>query len=146
MIAIGADTTVVDNAGRGVLHWIAIQGSNEMASFVLDVVQDLQVDEPDDGGDTPLHLAAYYGHLPIVRMLVRRGAEALRQNACGFTPCELAESRRQWHVVTYLCEYKLLQEDRTSGGDAKLIELIRPCNQARANQVRKLEASEKPKK
>lgn len=146
MIAIGADTSVLDNSGRGLLHWCAIEGNHELLSFVFDVVQELQIDEPDDGGDTPLHLAAYHGHLPAVRMLVRRGAEALRQNACGFTPCELAESRRKWHVVTYLCEYKLLQEDQANERQAKLIDLVRPCNQARATQVWKLAKAEGPPK
>jgi len=138
MIAIGADAHILDNSGRGILHWIAIEGNAEMAGFIFDVVQELHFDEPDDGGDTPLHLAAYHGHLPLVRMLVRRGADPLRPNACGFTPSQLAESKRKWHVSTYINEHKLLQEDQANASAAKLMDLIRPCNAIRANEVKRL--------
>merc|ERR1719311_895752 len=63
------------------------------------------------GGDSPLHLAAYHGHLVVVRLLVRKGADPAMENGGGFTPQQLAESRRMWPVVNYLTNYRHQQLD-----------------------------------
>jgi len=146
MLAIGANSQALDDSGRGILHWIAIEGNVEIANFVFETVPDLLFDEPDDGGDAPLHLAAYHGHLPIVRLLVRQGADILACNARDCTPVQLAESRRKWHVVTYLSEPKLLQEDQANAKPPKLLDLIRPCNQDRLTQMKEANDPLKAKK
>lgn len=144
LIAIGADPMMADFSGRGLLHWLAIEGNAEMANYVFDTVPDLQTDVADKGGDTPLHLAAYHGHLPIVRLLVRAGVEVSRENAGGFTAYQLAEAKRMWHVTTYLAEYRLQQEDVANKETMQIKDLLRPCNVHRANQVR-LDWADRPK-
>lgn len=143
LVAIGADATIVDYSGRGLLHWLAIEGNAEMATYVFDVIPDLQPNLPDDGGDTPLHLAAYHGHLTIVRLLIRAGADSTVENAGGFTPMDLAEGKRMWHVTNYLAEYKMQQEDAEAKEAVPVRELLRPCNMHRAAEVRK-EWSDRP--
>ncbi len=44
----------------------------------------------DEDGNTPLHLAAKYGHLGIVKDLVRYGADINAENLSGYTPLALA--------------------------------------------------------
>jgi hypothetical protein len=111
LLGKGADVTSVDNLGRGVLHWAAIQGNPEMVTLFLENCPDLVISEVDMGGDSPLHLAAYHGHLVVVRLLVRKGADPAYENGGGFTPQQLAESRRMWPVVSYLVHYRHQQLD-----------------------------------
>ena len=55
-------------------------------------------------GWTPLHLAAHYGNLPAVKLLVEYGAdvEAVSQNAIGNTPISAAAWGNRFEVVEYL--------------------------------------------
>ncbi len=57
-------------------------------------------------GWTPLHLAAHYGHLPLVRLLVERGAdvEAVSRNSIGNTPLSAAAFGSRFDVVNYLVD------------------------------------------
>mmetsp|Transcript_108231 Transcript_108231/g.316550 ORF Transcript_108231/g.316550 Transcript_108231/m.316550 type:complete len:416 (-) Transcript_108231:182-1429(-) len=133
----GADPVAVDNSGRGIFHWGAINGSPEIMGYLIDnYSEQVQVSTPDDGGDTPLHLAAYNGQLPVVRLLVRAGADPEAENAQGFTPFDLAQARRVWHVATYLTESRQHDEDRATKDSIQIKDLLRPCNIARASEVR----------
>jgi len=55
-------------------------------------------------GWTPLHLAAHYGHLPTVKLLVEYGAdlEAVSQNAIGNTSISAAAWGNRLDIVEYL--------------------------------------------
>jgi len=59
-----------------------------------------------DGGWTPLHLAAHYGNLDIVRILLDHGAdiEAVSNNAIANTPISAAAWGNHLHIVEYLLE------------------------------------------
>lgn len=137
LVMMGADTTVMDKSGRGVLHWAAIEGSPLLMEYLLDNLPGIQpanLKEPDGGGDTPLHLAAYHGHIQVVRLLIRAQADPMQPNGGGFNSIQLAEARRMWHISEYLSEQKLQQDDRTDV-DAPLRELMRECDLQRANKL-----------
>lgn len=140
LLAIGADPNVVDFAGRGMLHWVVNEGNAFLASYIFDNLPETSIDGVDDGGDTPLHLAAYHGHLVIARLLIRNGADCWKENAGGFTPQALAEARRKWHVVTYMNEYKLLQEDQETELKAKIRDLLRPCDMDKTSEANRIRA------
>lgn len=144
MISKGADGNMTDNSGRGVLHWSAAEGDPEMMEYFLGMFPDLQTDLADEGGDFPLHLAAYHGHLPLVRLLIQAGADPALTNSSGFTASELAQGRRQWHVANYLNDVKQQEEDRANKEGQLIQDLLRPCNRARADEVR-TEWSDQPK-
>jgi hypothetical protein len=139
LLAVGADGTVVDNSGRGVFHWAAMDGNPAMMEFLLHAIGDPQIQAPDNGGDTPLHLAAYHGHLPIIRLLIREKVDVTQRNSLGFDALELAEARRMWHVAHYLNESKYQEEDKTTE-DFQVRNLVRPCNVGRANELRVIAA------
>lgn len=43
-------------------------------------------------GDTPLHIAAVHGHLNVVNLLLKYGADTLLKNRDEFLPEDLANS------------------------------------------------------
>jgi hypothetical protein len=151
LLAIGADPLVVDKSGRGVFHWAAIEGNPSLMNLLLNAMPEPPLQVPDNGGDTPLHLAAYHGHLPIIRQLTREktdDAKFLEQtNALGFTAQDLAEARRMWHIVHYLSESKFQEEDKTCElKDFQVRNLVRPCNLGRANELKRIaDLNPKPK-
>lgn len=145
VMAIGADVSVLDKSGRGVFHWTAIGGNPAVMEFLLNSTPDPQLQTPDSGGDTPLHLASYHGHLPIIRLLIRHKVDPMVPNALGFNAIDLAEARRMWHISHYLSEQKHQEEDKNEP-DFQVRNLVRPCNLYRANELRNIAAlNPKPK-
>lgn len=149
----GADHTIVDYSGRGVLHWAAMDGRGDLVEFLLQNVlqRGLKIDDPDGGGDSPLHLAAYHGNLSAVRLLVRHGADPLLQNQNGYTAVELASVRRKWHVANYLSDFRLHEQDKAKDKEAKdetkyrLNEFVRVCDASRATRLRQVAPPPKKK-
>merc|ERR1711988_1930115 len=112
--------------------------------FLLSSIPDPQIQVPDNGGDTPLHLASYHGHLPIIRLSIRQKVDPMQPNALGYNAIDLAEARRMWHIAHYLSEQKQ-QEDKTTD-DFQVRNLLRPCNKSRAQELRDIAAlNQKPK-
>jgi 8-oxo-dGTP pyrophosphatase MutT (NUDIX family) len=73
----------------------------------LDLVERLlaagaEVNAPDGGGFTPLHLAAGRGELPLVTRLLLRGAEVSMRTADGQTPAAVARARGHEPVARFL--------------------------------------------
>ncbi|XP_055955417.1 oxysterol-binding protein-related protein 1 isoform X2 [Patella vulgata] len=57
-------------------------------------------------GWTALHLAAYFGHIDIVRFLLERGADVNVANSLGDTPLHRAAYTGRLELVTLLLQYK----------------------------------------
>ena len=55
-------------------------------------------------GSTALHLAALFGHVDCVRVLVEGGASVDKRTQFGCTPLHLAAEREHCEIVTYLLE------------------------------------------
>jgi len=145
--AMGADISILDKAGRGVFHWAAMEGSPAMMELLLAGQTEPKLENPDTGGDTPLHLAAYQGHLPIIRQLIRFKVDPMQPNALGYNAIDLAEARRMWHIAHYLTEQKNQEEDKLQEDNKfQVRNLVRPCNLGRANELRDIAAlNPKPK-
>jgi uncharacterized protein len=58
--------------------------------------------EIDEEGSTPLIIAAYYGHLDIVKLLIDAGANANYATPSGDTPLKSALQDGALDVATYL--------------------------------------------
>ncbi|CAE7562265.1 Rai14 [Symbiodinium sp. CCMP2456] len=69
--------------GRTALHWAARNGHAAVCALLLDAAGDDFVDAATDGGDTPLMLAAWQGHITCCSILVSRRADVHHTNSWG---------------------------------------------------------------
>ncbi|MGC9105409.1 MAG: ankyrin repeat domain-containing protein [Thermoprotei archaeon] len=65
------------------------EGDLQRVKYLVEIHQ-CDVNIRDKDGNTPLHLAAWYGYLDIVKFLVEHGADVNARNAEGNTPLHLA--------------------------------------------------------
>ncbi len=70
--------------GRTPLAWATLHGDPRLVATVLDAGAD--IDARDGSGNTPLHVAAYFGHDATGRLLLERGADPLAENVVGRLP------------------------------------------------------------
>lgn len=69
---------------RTPLAWATLVGDPAIVAAVLDAGAD--VDERDTGGDTPLHVVAFFGRDAAGRLLLERGADPHATNVVGRLP------------------------------------------------------------
>ncbi len=109
LIQQGADTNMYDSSGRTPIHCVACVGNTSMAEFLLahgacinapkrphchlrrampKMLWGSGVDEDED--QTPLHIAALYGHVDMVNMLLAQHASLDYTDYCRRTPLHCA--------------------------------------------------------
>uniref|UniRef100_A0A182YFX8 ANK_REP_REGION domain-containing protein n=1 Tax=Anopheles stephensi TaxID=30069 RepID=A0A182YFX8_ANOST len=60
-------------------------------------------------GETALHAAVMFGHLPIVKQLVAAGSDCTVPNQDGYTPLQIARQQKFASVHQYLKEHEQTQ-------------------------------------
>lgn len=76
---------------------------NRMAAFKrLLAVPDIDLNQEDKEGVIPILLAAYNGHLNMLKLLVLQGADVLIKNAEGKTALDMATLNKKPEAVQYL--------------------------------------------
>jgi ankyrin repeat protein len=60
------------------------------------------VNAKTNGGWTPLHSAAFYGHVEVVRLLLEHGADPNIKNIWGQTAIDLARERGYSEIFSNL--------------------------------------------
>lgn len=86
------------------LHDACFNGAKEMVEKELKRGAD--VNKPDEGGRTPLMLAAYNGHTAIVRSLLQQGAKVNVQDAEGRTALMYAATGPYVETVQQLLDHE----------------------------------------
>ncbi len=120
-LAAGADPMAKDAQGRNALHAAALQDRADVAALLVQHIlgegeggipsfdrfveaKEGLLEAGDRRGLTPLHVAAFEGHVATVRALLRLGADADATDALRRTPLLLAASRGHGEVVQALLE------------------------------------------
>lgn len=104
-------------SGNTVLHYCSANGLADLLPTLLATLSletsskangtpqpSLLINHGNKEGNTPLHWAAYNGHLPIVKQLVEAGADMWVKNAAGHLAMFEAERADKSEVVQYLLE------------------------------------------
>jgi ankyrin repeat protein len=86
------------------LHMAARSGDAEIMKLLLEN-KSIHMNEENDSGMTPLHLAVEHGNMAVADLLVERGADLSKKNMKGQTPVELIRTpqtresyRKKWFV------------------------------------------------
>ncbi|USW51414.1 Putative ankyrin repeat-containing domain superfamily [Septoria linicola] len=96
--------------GNTVLHFCSANGLSDLLSNLLSQLGAAEassagfVNHGNKEGNTPLHWAAYNGHLAVVKSLIAAGADMWQKNAAGHLAMFEAERADKNDVVQYLLE------------------------------------------
>uniref|UniRef100_W5MBK7 Palmitoyltransferase n=1 Tax=Lepisosteus oculatus TaxID=7918 RepID=W5MBK7_LEPOC len=101
LIEAGYDVRQPDKENVSLLHWAAINNRTELVKYYISkgaIIDQL-------GGDlnsTPLHWAIRQGHLPMVVLLLRYGADPALVDGEGFSSVHLAVLFQHMPIIAYL--------------------------------------------
>ncbi|XP_069700731.1 uncharacterized protein [Periplaneta americana] len=99
-----SEITAGDQFGNNILHIAAKTGNVELVTQLLDA--GLHVDCYNYRQQTPLWLAAWFGRVPVARLLLQRGADLnLQDSSDGFTPLHAAASGGHLQIVQCLVDH-----------------------------------------
>ena len=90
MVSNGADTNAVNKHGLTPLHTAAGRKKDCPDLCQILLKHDAKVDEMDEDGNQPLHLACTQDHIETVKFLISQGADANAVNKYGNTPLHTA--------------------------------------------------------
>lgn len=98
------------------MHLATRHGCEDLVKVLLYArVSVIHKDEDEDDGSTPLHEAAYYGHVDIVRMLLAVGAKFHETNKKWRTALQPAINTSYTEIATLL----IAAEDLVKAAAAK---------------------------
>lgn len=104
------EAAIDPETGNTVLHFCSANGLTELLPSLLTALEAAEgspsqfVNHGNKEGNTPLHWAAYNGHLAIVEALIKAGADMWQKNAAGHLAMFEAERADRNDVVQYLLE------------------------------------------
>ncbi|TEB35145.1 ankyrin [Coprinellus micaceus] len=84
------------------IHGLTVSGDVARLKSLFELNSNLDINEKDQYGYTPLHLACDRGHLDVVKLLLEKGADRSIQDPDEFTPLELAEVAGRTDIVELL--------------------------------------------
>jgi ankyrin repeat protein len=82
------DDEIRDSVGRTALFYAASNGHINCCALLMDHHDDW-IDVGDRKGDTPLHVAAFYQHTGVVKLLLESAADVNVRNRTGYAPLHL---------------------------------------------------------
>lgn len=128
LLTRGFDPNSHEESGQSALTLAVREGAGQVVDVLLTSPQ-LQVDRPNQFGETGLMFAALKGDLALVRRLVERGAAV---NRPGWNPLHYAASGPEPEVVAWLLTRGAEIEARSPNGTTALMMAARYGNEQSA--------------
>ncbi|CAJ1068897.1 ankyrin repeat and death domain-containing protein 1B [Xyrichtys novacula] len=113
---------------RTALHYAVAGRNKEAVQFLLQ--RRVKVDQKDKYGVAPIHLAAWFGSLEILKLLVQAGAEQKVENEEGLNILHCAAINNHTDIVEYIVndlQMKELDNNDKSGHRAFLLAAKHGC-------------------
>lgn len=105
LVGKGAEVNAKNSHHDSVLMLACRGGNAPLVEFLLDQRADLSV-KSDLESETPLMIAAWFGHLDVVHVLLAKGADVNSRNQRGMTPLFCAALQGQAAIVRALFDRK----------------------------------------
>lgn len=102
LLSVGADPRCTDTSGSTPLHKASREGKIECVQCLLLVAADSISLKTMKRGRQPLHLAAAYGHLTTIKLLLKEGSDLTVKDSEGRTPVDLAKKNGHDECVSFL--------------------------------------------
>jgi ankyrin repeat protein len=83
------------------LHEACMNGYDKLVENLLTLYK-YDVNEKDDTGLTPLHVACIYNHLNVAKILVENGANLLTKDRQGMMPIDYTGTKEHFSLVKFL--------------------------------------------
>ncbi|KAK2837365.1 hypothetical protein Q5P01_014577 [Channa striata] len=115
---------------RTALHYAVAGKNKEAVQFLLQ--RRVKVDQKDKYGVAPIHLAAWFGSLEILKLLVQAGAEQKVKNEEGLNIMHCAAINNHTEIIEYIIndlQMKELDKDDKSGHRAFALAAEHGCVQ-----------------
>ncbi len=121
---------------RTLLHWAATTGNTEWIRALIRSGAD--PNSTDSVNWTPLHIAAAFGRLKAVKVLLDNGAKTdIPSSTGGFTPLHLAAQNGHPNIVRILLDRGASYDRRNKDGMTPLGLAFRHCNAGVINELLK---------
>lgn len=101
LLAQGVHPNSKDKQGRTLLWWSASAGRVPITNLLLKQ-ECMELNESDNNGWTPLHVASSNGHVEVVKLLLDKRADFSVTNTNGRTPLHVTSSNEHVEVVKLL--------------------------------------------
>ena len=105
LISVGADPKSVDIGGSTALHKAVKEGKVDCVVYLLSMTKDTMRLQTKKHGRQPLHVAAAFGHVEVVKVLVKSGADLTVRDDDGRSPLDLAKTNGHMKSVKYISDY-----------------------------------------
>ena len=102
LLSHGADPRCTDSGGSTPLHKSAKEGKSECVQYLLKFAADTIHFRSKKHGRQPLHMAATFGHLNVIKVLYEAGSDLNFKDREGLTPLHLANKHGHQQCVKYL--------------------------------------------
>ena len=116
----GENINAAGRSGRTPLYYAALQGQNEVVSYLLEKGANPKIGAGWKGNNTPLHVAAQNGNLACVQLLLNNGVPVDIINSTKQTPLFLAAEFLHPAVVTCLLDHGANVNATAKGGATPL--------------------------
>jgi ankyrin repeat protein len=105
-------------------------GNANTVTYLLDI--GAQINGVNDKGEAAIHVATLQNHLPVVKVLVQRGADMRLTNGSGKTALDLARTNEDNSIALYLMDEQYKRGRKRKAEAAPNVEGVQQPEQTRA--------------